>query len=533
MQAQSKVTFQLNLEPLVEEQLFSPYGDMHVYVRGSFNNWQGTSHKLTREAEEKLYKGSFSLEGHAGDTVYYKYVIEKGPDQFFWEDNPDPTNPDHGNRRLVLNDSHLLLPEAIFHPNAYFSYPVIFQKEKLQADFEQFRSILEETHPALYDYTDKRVLDSLFDRNYAAIQNDLDFNSFLVLMTEVISQVGCGHSSLWIPGDYWTVAPHKLFPLKLKAEGEMFFISGYFTDTASVPKGSKIISINGEPIEQIAARLESLTSSDGLNLAFRRAKVAQHFAVKYAMAYGFPDAFTIQYIQARHEQPREAVLEPVSKEQVDFGRTDHNELSLKQVNAGKTALLTINTFGYYGEVDMFRSFIDSVFQVIDQKAIDHLILDLRGNGGGDPFCSSYLWGYLQQEPVPYFKDHYGRYDTLANYIPQAANNFQGELYTLIDGLGFSTTGHFCGLLKYHQIGKFVGSETGATFTCTGNATYPALDETGIMVGTARIMRYTAAVKGMDPRRGIIPHYPVESTQEDLIRGRDTVLEYALSLASGN
>ena len=35
---------------------------------------------------------------------------------------------------------------------------------------------------------------------------------------------------------------------------------------------------------------------------------------------------------------------------------------------------------------------------------------------------------------------------------------------------------------------------------------------------------------MDPLRGIIPDYPVESTQEDLIRGRDTVLEYALSLA---
>jgi C-terminal processing protease CtpA/Prc len=194
-------------------------------------------------------------------------------------------------------------------------------------------------------------------------------------------------------------------------------------------------------------------------------------------------------------------------------------------------LLTINSFGYYGEVPMFKSFIDSVFQVIDQKGIDHLIMDLRGNGGGDPFCSSYLWGYLQHEPVPYFEDHYGKYDTLANNIPQPANHYQGKLYTLIDGLCFSTTGHFCGLLKYHQVGKFVGSETGATYTCTGNATYPALDETGIMVGTARVMRYTAAVKDMDTRRGIIPDYPVESTQKDLISGRDAVLEYALSLTS--
>jgi len=83
------------------------------------------------------------------------------------------------------------------------------------------------------------------------------------------------------------------------------------------------------------------------------------------------------------------------------------------------------------------------------------------------------------------------------------------------------------------VGKFVGSETGATYTCTGNATYPALDETGIMVGTARVMRYTAAVRDMDPLHGVLPDYPVEPTREDLIKGRDTVLEYALSLATGH
>ena len=228
-----------------------------------------------------------------------------------------------------------------------------------------------------------------------------------------------------------------------------------------------------------------------------------------------------------------AVLQPVGKAQVDQGEEAHNEFSMKELNQGQVALLTINTFGYYSEVDMFKSFIDSVFQVIDQKGIDQLILDLRGNGGGDPFCSSYLWGYLQHEPAPYFEDHYGRYDTLANAIPLPELHFQGDLYTLIDGLGFSTTGHFCGLLKYHRVGKFVGTETGATYTCTGNATYPALEQTGIMVGTARVMRYTAAVKDMNPHRGIQPDYPVEPTQEDLIRCRDAVLEYALSLAAGH
>lgn len=295
--------------------------------------------------------------------------------------------------------------------------------------------------------------------------------------------------------------------------------------------GSTLLSLNGVPIDEVADHLESLSSSDGLIQAYRRGKVAQYFAVKYAMAYGFPDSFRITYRTPGKNEPEEAVLQGVTKKMVDQGNESQNELSLKELQQGQVALLRISTFAYYGEVDMFKSFIDSVFQVVNRKEIDRLILDLRGNSGGDPFCSSYLWGYLQHGPVPYFEDHYGRYDTLAINIPQPVNHYEGKLYTLIDDRCFSTTGHFCGLLKYHRVGKFVGSETGATFTCTGNATYPALDETGIMVGTARVMRYTAAVKNMDPRRGVIPDYPVESTQEDIISGRDTVLEYALSLTS--
>ncbi|MGC9342482.1 MAG: hypothetical protein ACP5E3_07275, partial [Bacteroidales bacterium] len=113
-------------------------------------------------------------------------------------------------------------------------------------------------------------------------------------------------------------------------------------------------------------------------------------------------------------------------------------------------------------------------------------------------------------------------------IPQPVNHFQGNLLTLIDGNGFSTTGHFCGLLKYHKVGKFVGTELGSTYTCTGNATYPPLKNTGIMVGTARVMRYTAAVKDMDPRRGVLPDYRVELSTEDIVDGRDVVMEYVIN-----
>jgi hypothetical protein len=529
LHGQCNATFTLNIAPLLDQGLILPSEDHKVYVRGSFNGWEGTSHELQRVPGSSLYRNTFDLGGQAGDTVAYKFVIRKGPDRFFWEHDPFPGNPDHGNRQLVLEQGVLKLPEALFSYNEYFTWPVVFSQEKLQKDFQQFRKILEETHPALYDYTEKEVLDSLFEVQMGKIDGDQDFDTFLMLMTEVIAKVGCGHSSLWLPGDYWNISPQRMFPLKLHLSGGKAYVEGDYSGGEQVPTGSELLSLNGLPLEQVVSRLKSLTSADGFNPSYRVAKVGQYFAVKYALAYGYPDVFRVSYQAPGAGMSKEKELLPVSKSDIDEAMSTHSELSMKELDDGRTALLTINSFGYYGQVDMFRSFLDSVFQVIDRKQIGNLLLDLRGNAGGDPFCASYLWAYLQPGPLPYFEDHYGRYDTLANPVPMAPRPFKGNLYTLIDGRCFSTTGHFVGLLKYHGVGKFVGSESGATYTCTGNATYPALDETGIMVGTARVMRYTAAVTGMDPRRGVIPDFPVELSGQDIISGRDAVLEYALGL----
>ena len=539
--SQVPVTFKLNVTSLKDDFQFIPGPQTRIFVRGSFNDWEGLDFELLREAGGPIYLATFAMPGIPGDTLAYKFVIEKEPGRVFWEKNPNPSNPEYGNRILVLANGPNILPEARFQADEYFTFPVIFSREKLQADFRQFRSILEETHPALYDYTEKRVLDSLFDSNYAKIDGALDFNTFLLLMTEVISQVGCGHSSLWIPGAFWNVAPYGLFPLMLHVDDGRAFVKGFYGNKGSLDTGSEILSINRETVARLLGRLESLSSSDGLSPAFRSAKVAQDFSVKYALAFGFHDSFEITFRPPDEEQVKKEVLRAVSKERIDQFKPDWSDLSLDEVNLreinprspdpGIVAILTINSFGYYGEVEIFRSFLDSVFSVIDTRGIDRLILDLRGNGGGDPFCSSYLWAYLEPEPLPYFEDHYGRYDTLANPVPRAPKPYRGRLYTLIDGLVFSTSGHFCGLLKYHRVGLFVGSESGATYTCTGNATYPELDQTGIMVGTARVGRYTAAVADMDPRRGIIPDYPVKITQEDLVHRTDPVMKKALELAA--
>jgi len=87
---------------------------------------------------------------------------------------------------------------------------------------------------------------------------------------------------------------------------------------------------------------------------------------------------------------------------------------------------------------------------------------------------------------------------------------------------------FCALLKYNDIGKFVGSETGATYTCNAATKTIRLKHTRIMVFVAK-GTFAAAVEGMDKKRGISPDFPVEQTIEDFLQGKDTVMEYTFKL----
>lgn len=531
LKGQPSITFQVNMTDLMEDDFFVKHSGDKVLLRGSFNNWQGSECELAPSNDSNIYIGKFHL-GNIGDTISHKYVIKKGTENYYWENHPDPNNPNYGNRIAIITKNSQILPIALFSYDEYVSFPVLFSKEKLQEDYLQFRDILESTHPALYDYTPKASLDSLFDNNFKKINSELDFNTFLILMTEVISKVGCGHSSLWIPNKFWEVAPENLFPLRITVSNKKIFVNGSYKANLDLPIGSELIALNRQPMDLIMKKLAFLTSADGFNPSYRKTMALKNFAVKYAFAYGFFDSFEIDYKLPNNDKVLKKNIQPTSKKEIDKSKDSSPELSFKLRDQSKIGILTINSFGYYGEVEMFQNFVDSVFSEIRQNKTENLILDLRGNSGGDPFCAAYLWAYLEPMSLPYFEDHYGKYDTLANPIPKAQNSFNGHLFTLIDGHGFSTTGHFCGLLKFHKVGKFIGSELGSTYTCTGNATYPPLKNTGIMVGTARVRRYSAAVKNMDATRGVMPDYEIEPTQENIINGKDTVMDFAVGLAKG-
>jgi hypothetical protein len=407
----------------------------------------------------------------------------------------------------------------------------------LRSDLLQIRRALEEMHPAVHAFTPKDAFERLYEEQLRRIDRPMTLSEFASIAAPLVAAVGCGHTALSVPSDFWTTAPDRFFPLGLRFIGGRAFVVGSADPAGPLPAGSEIRSIQGRSMSEIQRDLKALVSSDGDNDGWKTQRIGSRFGTLYALRLGFPAEFVVEALPPGGTNTVGVRLRAVERSRIPAATSgERRATSSGDPNldfeilpgGGNTAVLTIRNFDYYETRDKFKGFIDDAFDRIRRAGVRHLILDLRDNGGGDPFCTAHLLGYLERVPVPYFARVYpSGYEHFAEPIPRAAGAFDGTLDILINSGVFSSTGHFCSLLKYHKIGTFIGTETGGTYECNDASRQIDLRNTRIRVRVAR-MTFTAAVKDLPRYRGIVPDIVVEPGIADYLSGRDPVKERALS-----
>ncbi len=413
--------------------------------------------------------------------------------------------------------------DAVRYEGGYV--PVKLTTDELRADFQQMRRLIEKTHPILYEFTNEEIFEKIYNRQYELISNELSLEEFFRTAVPFVERIGCGHTNLWMPEGWLSQSSNKYFPIKLGLIDNMAFVVG--TDT-SIPPGSRVLSINGVEMSKIIDRIKSAISADGFNEHYKLRRMEKMFPFQFAKQFGIHNTFMVLFIPFKSRQVKETIVQPVDLKTAQQTYFDKSRLDFDIVEDNQTAVLTINNFYYYRNLEKFTSFIDSAFKKISALNIRNLVIDVRGNDGGDPFSAAHLFSCLAGKPVPYFSKPYGRYSRLAESIPLGEDRFSGNLFILTNGKCFSTTGHLCSLLRYHKIGTFIGEETGGTYTCNDAKHYFHLKNTRIQLWIAS-GSFATAVKNMPKDRGIIPDYPVQLRIEDLVKGRDTVMEFALHL----
>jgi C-terminal processing protease CtpA/Prc len=450
-------------------------------------------------------------------------------------------------------------------------------------DFDLMRQALEEAHSGLYRYSSKAEIDRVFDAARAKLDRPMSKRQFLVVTTEALTPIRCGHTGVR-PDDGLGAAMKEArsFPLRVLPEGARLKV--LFNDTAddrTIRPGMEVVEINGAKAADVLARCLRLEASDGDIESGRRAHVANGFARYYWATVDPTDRFTVKardaagkVVTARlagvTEAERKANQNPVNetiRAGIDKVRWTHENQALRFLKDPDVANARINYF----VGDDFPRWVEETFKTLHDKGTKTLVLDLRGNGGGNDMYGAMLVSCLTDKPFRYFdrihvktitpafkaaSDWNGDDEHLSklreNMTPDPAGGFLvtekghpgiaqqqpgkfpflGNVFVLIDGGTFSTAADFCAVVHHLKRATFVGEETGGGYygNNSGLQAMVTLPNSGFQVRVP-MSEYWNAVPGYDgKRRGTRPDHPVETTTSALLEGKDQQLECALKLA---
>jgi hypothetical protein len=273
--------------------------------------------------------------------------------------------------------------------------------DKLQEDFTLFRSSLQEAHPSLYRYTQKKELDSLFEATYQSLTHPLSEIAFYKLLTPIIAKIRCGHTGS-LPSQrygelYFAKNPH--LPIQTEyIDGKLYQIQSYDT-TAKAAEGHELISINGLPIEEIIQRIIPHIAADGYITSAKYKELGWNFTKLYSLYIGHAQRFEV-VSRSRKGDVATVSLPAISYDTYTNWRSKRNQQNAYTLLDTKTALLKIATFSGT-HTQPFETWIEDAFRDIRQKKIANLIIDLRGNEGGRDDDALYLLSFLAKTPFRY------------------------------------------------------------------------------------------------------------------------------------
>lgn len=452
-----------------------------------------------------------------------------------------------------------------------------YPKKQLQEDYRVFRGVLEESHPSLYWFTPKDSMDYFFDAGFRSITDSMNEQQFRNVLSYVVSKIHCGHTAVKYSkqyGRYLDTAKIKMFPLSFKVWSDSMAITANINRKDSILKyGTMVTAIDGYSARQLTDTFLNYVSGDGnsINGKYQSLSNSGAFGSLYRNIMGMKDQIAVTYVDSTGAEQTVSVpvFDPSIKDTVqrlpgsriaarppkESTRNYSFSSRMVQIDTSlSSAYMTLHTFSRGNKL---RSFFRHSFREIKKRHIQHLVVDVRTNGGGDAGISTLLTRYLVDKKFkladslyavrksskyhkyiawqPFYWSlmqfithkkkedghyHFGYFER-HYFHPKKHNHFNGDIYLVTGGNSFSATTLFVKALQGQHNVKVIGEETGGG--AYGNSAWMIPDVT--LPNTKVRFRLPKFRLVMDKElvkegRGIIPDIQVSPTRETIRRGID-------------
>lgn len=468
--------------------------------------------------------------------------------------------------------SNLLLGQE----NSY-NFDKKFSVSELQEDFKLMRKHLEIVHGGIYTYTDIATFDQRFDHLYEQIQQPMTELEFYALVGTLSADIKDSHTSIEPSGkcvDYIDeVQP--MLPLGFRWIEGHFYLSRNLSEDDDFQEGWELLEINGEAVAAILKRFMAYPARDGDNLTSPERIVAGSFQDRYAMLVARPEVHQLVFKNGQNERVEKSVKSLSWPRQLEiweerYGAYPSNEEQLAfTIKPNKTAILKVRSW-HPGRIknggQNYKRFFKAAFKQIEKENIEHLILDMRNNGGGSEVVFMRCLDHLLNQPYQVYKElsarsitfpdkelypndrvkalelygklkmekrgdrYYVKKDPSLKLKKPKGPHYNGKLYVLINEFSHSATGDLSGVLMQQDLGVFIGNETGGNpyENVAGESPALHLPNTGLRVRIP-VLKFKINIDQANTRHGAIPDHRVIPGIQDYLNGNDKVLNYTLDL----
>lgn len=440
-------------------------------------------------------------------------------------------------------------------------------------DIDYTEKYLIKFHPDPFRYISKDSLHAFVLKTKDQITMPLTEMQARFYIKRIIAKIGCGHTDVAASKKY-TKAVKKLnrpiLPLNtFVVDSNKLIVLNNLSKDSTIKSGDEILSIDHRPVNNILKTIYSVTTSDGYNETYKKQGTRYYwFKYYYSFCYGFKPEYIVKlkhkdlsisnYTLAAISSLKDTVILPKKDSIHVLEKTKTCSYSIIK-NDKSVAVIDID--GFKGR--HWHRFFRKSFKDIKEKNIEHLVIDLRDNGGGQINDGLNFLSYIIHEKMylpfdrkpnlmifnPRYKMNLGSRITpfiFCTMMPQRPKNgrlrhyfitfpkkkkaYQGKTYVLINGKSFSMSGVVSTYLKYKAKATTIGEETGGNIAGSN-----AVISGKIILPNSRIQVFIPMyhlyhdIDVKNEGRGLMPDYPTQYTKDDVLNGVDIDLIKVLEL----
>jgi len=408
-------------------------------------------------------------------------------------------------------------------------------------DLKEIVASLENKHPNLYQYIDKKTFTKKIDSLKGTISTPLTRLEFRYKVLTVLQHVGDGHMTLTVNAPnipqqtFDKYFASRVFPVNqfmfIVVGNKLYNRGSWFNE--EIPKGSEILSINGLSSSEVISKMNDGLCADGYNPSLKFYTLnAGLFPSIYTNTFGYQDTLTFK-IQLPNE------VKTVKVHTITSGLKPVTVAKIPESSRGTEQDKTYGTLTIGSFDNAHQANYQQWFTEFKTAGIKTLVIDLRNNLGGEQANVTRLFSYLIKQPsfFAYIPKNMLNTSDKANSesiktgvvkkIEPSTSAFDGKIYLLINGGSFSATAILAANLQAIKADvTIVGTESGGgSDGCTGG-TFKSVFTThsNLLLRFGEVPLKTLS-KNKEKGRGVIPNVGINYNLDDYMAKRDLEMDW--------